>query len=211
MKRAGYFILFFGVCLILNSCEKRNQISEDNVTIEYEFTDPRDGKVYNIIELGDQTWLDRNLDFAPTTGISSYYNNDSTLADEHGLLYSWEAAKAAVPSGWHLATLEEWNELIQFAGGTEIAAGKLKISSTLFWNEPNTGATNELGFNAKGSGIITDLGSISYLETTSFWTSTQAETSPDQALCFSILFDSEAILLEQDYKYARFSIRCIKD
>ncbi|MFT5149493.1 MAG: hypothetical protein ACI86P_002183 [Flavobacteriales bacterium] len=211
MKRAGYFILFFGICLILNSCGKGDQISEDNVFIDYEFTDPRDGKIYNIIELGDQAWMDRNLDFAPIIGISSYYNNDTTLADEYGRLYSWEAAIDAVPSGWHLATLDEWNELVQFVGGADIAAGKLKINPTLFWNEPNTGATNEYGFNAKGSGTITELGASGYLETTSFWSATQSESSPDQALCFTMFFDSQAILIEQHYKYARFSVRCIKD
>ncbi|MBB88546.1 MAG: hypothetical protein CMP06_14820, partial [Xanthomonadales bacterium] len=47
---------------------------------------------------------------------------------------------------------DEWNELIDFVGGPEIAGGVLKESGTENWASPNTGANNTAGFSALPTG-----------------------------------------------------------
>jgi len=88
------------------------------------FTDPRDGRIYGTIKIGNQTWLAQNL--AYDCKGSKCYGNDPANAAKYGRLYDWETAKKAVPRGWHLPSNEEWQTLIDFAGGNEVAGKKLK-------------------------------------------------------------------------------------
>ena len=73
--------------------------------------------------------------------------NGFALTDERGL----------APEGWHIATEEEWNDLIECLGGTEIAGGKLKISGTQYWTSPNvgSGATGKAS-NSSGMSLLPD-------------------------------------------------------
>lgn len=54
--------------------------------------------------------------------------------------------------GYRVATVEDWDNLTTYLGGSSIAGGKLKSTSSTYWDSPNTSATNEVGFNAKGCG-----------------------------------------------------------
>jgi len=40
----------------------------------------------------------------------------------YGRLYSWEEAMKNCPNGWHLPSKEEWQTLVDFAGGEEVAS-----------------------------------------------------------------------------------------
>ncbi len=65
------------------------------------FKDPRDGKTYKTVEIGDQIWMAENL--AYNTGTS--YAFDDKL---YGRVYNYETAKDVCPSGWHLPSSDEW-------------------------------------------------------------------------------------------------------
>jgi uncharacterized protein (TIGR02145 family) len=124
---------------------------------------------------------------ALTTGAWCYYNNDPANGPIYGKLYNWyalvgiyDAASAAnpalrkklAPTGWHVSSDTEWNALINCfdpsaVGGNNIpnlAGGKMKLTGTLLWQSPNTGATNESGFTGLPGGYrnydgsFTDLG-----------------------------------------------------
>ncbi|CAN0495783.1 unnamed protein product, partial [Phaeothamnion confervicola] len=62
--------------------------------------------------------------------------------------------QGACPNDWHLPSVAEWTELIDYLGGKEVAGGKMKQTGTIYWLNPNTGATNESGFSALGAGYI---------------------------------------------------------
>ncbi len=92
---------------------------------------------------------------------------------DYGLLYNWYAAadeRNIANTGWHVPTQAEWITLSTYLGGASVAGGKLKESGLTYWNSPNTGATNEVGFNLRGGatrnsdgGFTAALGSLHYL------------------------------------------------
>jgi uncharacterized protein (TIGR02145 family) len=98
-----------------------------------EFTDPRDGKKYKTVKIGKQVWMAENLNYAMEG--SRHVAEGSRCADGsknclmYGGRYDWASAKAACPDGWHLPNREEWETLVNFAGGGEIAVNKLKAAS----------------------------------------------------------------------------------
>ena len=89
------------------------------------FTDPRDGKVYKTVTIGTQTWFAENLAYKLSNGCYAYRQNEYNVS-KYGYLYLYETAKNACPSGWHLPNDIEWNSLINFLGGKEVAGVKLK-------------------------------------------------------------------------------------
>jgi len=62
---------------------------------------------------------------AAATPMWSYYENQDRGI---GKIYSWEAvndARGLAPSGWHIATEDDWNSLISCNGGADVAGGRL--------------------------------------------------------------------------------------
>lgn len=83
--------------------------------------DYRDGKLYDITQVGDQVWMAENLNFEPSSANTDCpYDN----CDEYGRLYEWEAAVSddnvngsdICPCGWHVPSDEEWKELERSIG-----------------------------------------------------------------------------------------------
>ena len=94
------FILF----VFLVSCEEM----QTSLIGNNEFIDDRDGRIYSTIDIGDQTWMTKNLEYAP-------YNNENYYhTDKYGVLYSYRSAASSCPKGWHLPTDEEWIQLIEY-------------------------------------------------------------------------------------------------
>ena len=63
-------------------------------------TDVRDGKTYQTVTLGDQTWFAQDLNYE--TGNSWCYKDDAANCEAYGRLYDWETALTACPAGWHI-------------------------------------------------------------------------------------------------------------
>lgn len=145
-----------------------------------------DGNKYNTVKIGDQTWMSENLK------VSHFRNGDKILLSKnrrecelhirsesavyiseddptnyikYGFLYTPHAIfdeRGLAPEGWRIPSLEDWETLVNFLGGKEIAGRKLK--SQTGWkretDQPSTykfrpcefGGTNETGFSALPSG-----------------------------------------------------------
>ena len=71
------------------------------------------------IRIGEQVWMTKNWDYK--TPKSWYFENDSVNNLKYGRLYFYSNAMAAAPPGWHLPSLDEWQELINHFGGDEKA------------------------------------------------------------------------------------------
>ena len=162
------------------------------------FTDDRDGKTYATTMIGKQVWMAQNLDYDMDGGYC--YKDDSVNCGKYGRLYTWPAAMEACPTGGHLPTHVEWNELQNALGEND--GTKLKTAS---W-----GGTNEVGFHAlpaggRGSnGIFGGVGSYA-----NFWTATEGRRG--YAIARGLESDDTMLGGFGSGKYNAFSVRCVKD
>lgn len=154
-----------------------------------------DGNIYNVIKIGNQTWMAENLktityndgteiqnltddlDWANAMnflgmegGAYCWYNNDPSYKNVYGALYNWYAVNTGklCPAGWHVPTSQEWWSLGEYLD-FEVAGGKLKETGTAHWSSPNTGASNITGFTALPGGIRSNGGSFLYLGLYGYW------------------------------------------
>ncbi len=194
------------------------------------FTDPRDGKVYQTIVIGNQCWMAENLKATKYNDGSDipivvdglewgnlltpgccYYNNDEFTGEIYGVLYNWfviETGKLC-PSGWHIPTDDEWSILTDYLGGEDLAACILKESGTMHWIDPNYCATNETGFSAlpggrRLSGGFGNLGGSGF-----WWSSTSYDANT--AWYRDMGYYGSYVFRNHYYKKTGFSVRCIRD
>ena len=194
-----------------------------------------DGNIYEMIQIGTQVWMAENLKVtkyrngdpiptaynnsawsALTTGAYATYNDDASNTDTYGLLYNWYVVDNSLniaPEGWHVPTDAEWQILVDYLGGSNIAGGKLKEMGATHWLNPNTGATNESGFTAlpggncySGTGFYYYLGYYGY-----FWSSTESIYNSNHAWYWGLTYYYSYVNRGGEYKNYGFSIRCVKD
>jgi len=169
---------------------------------------------------------DGNIWDTLTAGAYCNFDNDDGNVADYGRLYNWRAVddgRNIAPAGWHVPTDEEWKQLEMFLGMSQASAdsigyrgtdegGKLKEAGSSHWSHPNTGATNESGFTARGAGYRDGMGNFcAWNYRTFFWTST--EQSSFESWYRRLEWD-EARSLRSAYGYGiqpGFSVRCVKD
>jgi uncharacterized protein (TIGR02145 family) len=177
------------------------------------FTDTRDGQTYKTITIEDPlkgtnvTWMAQNLNYK--TPDSWAYNNDESYRKGLGLLYSWNAAMKACPTGWHLPSDAEWTSLINEFGGSSKAGESLK--STKGW-DLNGNGTNSSGFNALPGGHYNNDGSFNGIQMIGFWWSSSSGDT-DHAWWWGIYFNRNKVIsyIDEINKKDGLSIRCVKD
>lgn len=191
-----------------------------------------DGNVYRTVRIGTQTWMVGNLKTTHLndgTALSSlqtndgwvnantsaycWQNNDLAKKEPYGALYNWHAVTTGklAPLGWHVASKEEWEILIEHLGGKFVAATKLKESGKAHWGFGDDQAHNSIGFSAVGAGSRNSFNGEFDLfhERALFWTSTELD---NKKVFIKGLLDGSGAIFEQEYpKNYGLSVRCIKD
>jgi uncharacterized protein (TIGR02145 family) len=179
------------------------------------FTDSRDGgNDYKWVKIGNQIWMAENLNYdAPG---SKCYDNEPTNCITYGKLYDWATAmngsessatnpssiQGVCPTGWHLPSDDEWQTLVDFAGGDAYAGGKLKAVSM--------GGTDDYGFSALPGGRGRSGSDFSNVGSRGYWWSWSA--SEDGAYAYSRDMNSHgATVYEGRGKTDLYSVRCVKD
>ena len=165
------------------------------------------GYSYSTVQIGDQCWFAENCRYLPeVSALSSsshtepryyvvgYEGTDVSAAMETdyyanlGVLYNWSAVltEDICPSGWHIPSGDEVNELAEYLGGAEVAGYALKSTSGWvgFDGETAGNGSNSSGFNALPSGGYSPYGGGFFFElesmdplvgtSTHFWLSTTA-------------------------------------
>lgn len=152
-----------------------------------------------------------------TTGAWCYYNNDPLMGKVYGKLYNKYAIddlRQLAPQGWHLPTIPDWQYLIDFLGGEDIAGGKLKEKSTAHWLYPNTGATDQFGFQALPGGLRQSDGTFGGINEMCYWWNIEESNFMQQLVLGAIGISFVDIKLNRSIIESRnygFSVRCVKD
>jgi len=191
-----------------------------------------DGNVYKTVKIGNQIWMAENLrvsryrngDIIPNVknnedwcdlknGAWCNYYNDPDCDLEYGKLYNWYAVddkRSLAPKGWHVASDEEWEELIDYLGGEAIAGRKFKVAGLIHWMNPNKGTSNESGFSAPPCGHRNFNGTFVGLGRYHVWW-TATKGSANGAWCRSLDVTQIPVGRNDNGKQNGLSIRCIKD
>lgn len=190
-----------------------------------------EGNVYSTVQVGEQIWMAENLkatryndgneialvtDNIEWSNLSSpaycwYSNDEATYKNPYGALYNWHTVNTGklCPAGWHIPTDEEWSTMTEYLG-EDVAGGKLKETGTTHWYSPNTGATNETGFNALPGGdrsLDGTFDNVGYYG--NWWSATQINTN--NSWYRNMHFNTSYVYRpDGNLKYG-FSIRCIRD
>ena len=161
-----------------------------------EVLDERDGHVYKTIQIGKQVWMAQNLNYKIIREGTYCYNNVQDSCDAMGGLYYWDDAKRVCPVRWHLATKDDWSNLLDYVGD---------VKSLLSQNEED--GTDSYGFSARNSADILR-GSFSS-NSNMLWTSTLARKDSSCAYRMG-LGKYNSGLSDAPINYA-YPIRCIEN
>lgn len=184
----------------------RYNMRENNDGYE-EFCDLRDKQVYGAQKIGDNIWMTQNLNYDMD---GSYRPNTNQYSAKYGRYYTWNAAMAACPSGWHLPSEYEFKKLIETAGGEGYAGRHLK--STSMWYSSGAGI-DDFGFAALPAGLVDNKGDFYYATNfTYFWSSEDGgDPSSEQALRMTLRYDSDDAQLVNAFKDdVAYSVRCVQ-
>ena len=193
-----------------------------------------DENIYYYVIIGEQEWMVSNLkttklkDGASIPEVQDntdwkdilnpaycWYGNDGlNNKDVFGALYNFYAVETEklCPEGWRVPTGPDVGALIDYLGGQDVAGGKLKGTGYIYWNEPNTGATDEVRFNALPGGLRldsgVDFGQYRYLnEIGAWWVSLATETG---AYTFGVNNVSTEVYTPELEKEFGASVRCMR-
>lgn len=212
-----------------------------------EFTDARDGQVYKTVTIGTQTWMAENLNYDPgnvssmgSDAWSGCYDNESSNCTKYGRLYTWEVAmdkadcaygktcnasldsstpvRGVCPSGWHLPSHREFEELINFidpsfgynhtGDASSSTAGKYLKSKSGWYSNGN--GTVAYGFSALPAGDRSRYGDFSREGCDAyFWSS--GEDNDGSAFSLHLYYYDGGAYLRWNRKDYAWSVRCLKD
>lgn len=213
------------ILIMVTGCKK---------TDESETVTDIDGNVYKTVVIGTQTWMAENLKakklndgtsiilksdnieweslYNQNTAGYCWYDNNPANGNIYGALYNYAAVTSGklCPAGWHVPYDAEWQALRDFAGGENIAGGKLKEKGTVHWNTPNTGATDDYGFSALPGGERYGSGTFHYLGiNNNYWSRSAKKTT--EPLGVRIYYDALIFHMSGFHEGMGLSVRCIKN
>lgn len=209
-----------------------------------------DGNEYRTVKIGNQLWLADNLrttkfnDGSTIPNVTNHnqwislntagycwYLNNSDFKNPFGGIYNWHAVNSGklAPTGWHVPTSEEWNELFHFLathdygykGDTSMIAKALADSAYFdilppFWPsfegspESDASENNRSGFSGISNAIRDQ--SDDFIEMGYYciwWSSTSIGSQI--AISRGFLRDSVHVFDLHSPMIDGLSVRCVKD
>jgi len=162
-----------------------------------------DGNEYEVIKIGNQEWLSKNLEvtkFNDGTTIPLVSNNtnwsqattsagcwyDNKLNNDYGMLYNVQTianSKNVCPTDWKVPSMSDWNALVSYLGDSKPDGMKLMETGTTHW-ENAYNSTNESRFTALGSGQRIGNGRYTNLKKQAAWW--VSESTPTNRSIYSI-------------------------
>ena len=151
----------------------------------------------------------------PKDTLAYYWKyQGGTSKRDFGKLYTWYTVinRNVCPQGYRVPSESDWEKLINFLGGSEIAGGKMKSTDSSFWEQPNVGATNSSYFNAIGGGYKTEFASfINQLKFGFYWSTSEDIVFKDCGVAYAFHAGSIKSYKVSKSKKAALSVRCISN
>jgi len=174
------------------------------------------GQIYRTVEIGTQTWMAENLNY--DVNGSACYDNDPANCAKYGRLYDWATAMDICPSGWHIPSSADWDQLFRYVDGTtgtsspysSPTAGKhLKAASG--WNDYYgiPAGTDDFGFSALPGASSFDGDFYGVGDYGSWWSRTD-RGSQGGAYSQRMVYHNEYTSHSSYDKSNLFSVRCLK-
>jgi len=207
---------------IVNS--KKPIISEVGITVDI------DGNQYPIFQIGTKIWMASNLKVTRfnngdqiTEIISdnkwsntrktawSMYDNSLKFGKPLGYLYNGNAAvdeRNMCPSGWHVTTDSDWENLIKILGGTKDAG--IKLRATKGWL-PSINGTNESGLKLLPSGSRNENGQFYGAGKVGVWWSSTNDPSGLKLYARTLTNDKQDVVKYAANPKIGAYVRCVKD
>ncbi len=205
-------------------------------TLDGSVTD-RDGFVYSTVRLGNQEWMASNLrstyfsngESIPKTGTETKniegevnpvyqwpyqgHEDHPELLEDDGRLYTWYAVtdnRKLCPDGWHIPSLDEWNELLYQIGGDKPYSPDLRSFS--YRPDPLNPELTEAGFRAHLAGFRNASGLFqSGHNYGTYWWSSTSISDENAYSVFCSPSDNDPVNIREKSKKNGYSVRCVKD
>jgi uncharacterized protein (TIGR02145 family) len=190
-----------------------------------------DKESYEEVVIGTQTWMVENLatdKFRNGDPIKEaktnaewiqaamqeepawcYYNNDPSNGSQYGKLYNWYAVndpRGLAPAGWRIPSNSDWQTLINFVGGEDVAGRKLK--STFGWFENGNG-DNLVGFSGLPSGFRNVSGEFELMGIYGYLWSSSPSGGFGAWYLYLAFYANESFLYDEHVGFG-LSVRCVK-
>ena len=202
----------------VSSSSVQNEGASSSIKVDWptdSIIDDRDGQKYKIVKIDRLWWFAQNLNYE--TENSHCYNDSTKYCDKYGRLYTWAAAvgkseeecgerrvcnlslpvQGVCPSGWHVPSNYEWNDLFVFVGGDKVAGEVLRNSS-------------EGGFALLYAGRINFAGDfVQEGRSACIWSSNEVDDYDSYYVDFYYTYSK--VFLEDADKTDGYSVRCVKD
>ncbi len=174
--------------------------------------------VYPFVEIGDQTWLMKNVSYVSEKGCFAYKDDEKYVKD-YGRLYTYDAAVKVCPEGWHLPSDKEWKDLEVYLGMDIHSADSLEwrrsgdVALALknqagWWSGGNGSNTSK--FSALPGGIRTEEGLFDVFgDVATFWSSSY--TSESHGWGRAMIYYETGVFRWRYSKLDAYSVRCIRD
>jgi uncharacterized protein (TIGR02145 family) len=190
-----------------------------------------DGTIYTVVNIGPMCWLKENLKTTmyndgttivnitednlwqnDTNGGWASFDNDTSNDKVYGKLYNSYAlnnSKGICPNGWRVPTIQELQDLANYAGG-DYASGNLKTIT--LWDAPNSDATNSSRFSAVPGGKRLDgVGFQGLGGETFFGSSTINQNNTAEFYSKSIFANQDRIVTASPTRNTGVACKCIQD
>lgn len=202
MKKSVFILIL--ICIFSNTYSQKTST----------MTDPRDGQKYQIVLVGNDWWMAKNLNYETPSGCA-YYNNNDSLGKKYGRLYTWDVATTACPIGWHLPTLDEMKILMNYV---------LQFDTNVY--EALTNPSTGIGLNFQLGGYCQingsePLGFVNSGKIGHYWLNSVYEKNKNQAYLLAVFKDKSVKDIRFGYfncirylayfKSEQLSVRCKKN
>ncbi|MDR2595216.1 MAG: hypothetical protein LBC87_10660 [Fibromonadaceae bacterium] len=189
------------------------------------------GQEYRTVVINTQTWMAENLNYKASG--SKCYDNKESYCDKYGRLYDWATAmsidakyneaewdgsdvkhQGICPSGWHIPSKAEWEELVSYVeSNSECSncAGK-HLKAEIGWNDYDGESGNGLDtyrFSALPAGVRFNEDYFRSVDNLSHWWS--ASYYGHGAYNWRMIYSTEDVRWSTGTKTNLISVRCVQD